>query len=572
MTITARSSRILAVARTVVFALVALLVVVGVTFALYWFTQKPVYVLPKTAQGNQLENYVPSDTNLLFALDTSDPQLSAMLKKTTGHSVPELMALFANELTTDEEFPKEVAAQIAKSTQFVMAGNVPFLDTFAPESIATFKDGGEDDAGKPTFTIVTEVQNPAEIESQVEKLKADHKDDASLALVGSVLIFSTQKQAQLDAFLAQPTYLHQHMGYKKSFKQLAEKLPVNHFGAFYVDQNSLKNTDDSKKIVKDDGVEKPAPSAELLASASMSAEGVVFDAYSSILPRETHVKLTELAQVEHAMLLQKLPTAGMLLVGESYGLADVFAYDPLFTAFVKGTLSMDYDRDLRPLLQKSSAIVLSDAGSLIPAISIYNEIDSLEAAKPFISKLDSLLANVVTFANFSVKTDPAQGPFIERTPVMNNGVVATALSAHPERLSVDAGIDASLVSMIKMLKLTYGTAKIADTTVSFVSTQPDIVEALHTQALLGKGIQPLTDYAASVQLHGQPFYIDVDVLGSYIARILNEFSKSLPETDRVDIQEVGVSIQKALANFDALFAVSGADDTFLINRALLKTK
>lgn len=558
--------------RTVVFALVALLGIAGVTFALYWFTQKPVYLLPKTAQGNQLENYVPSDANLLFALDTSDLQLSELLKKTTGHTVPELMALFANELAADEEFPKEVAAQIAKSTQFVMAGTVPFLDTFASESVATFKDSVDEDGSKPTFTVVTEVQNPAEVAPALEKLKKEGEGDTGIALVGSVLIFSTQTQSQLDANLARPAYMHQYLGYKKSFQQLAKKLPLNHFAAFYVDQNSLKNTTAPNKKEDKDSNEKPAPSAELLAAASMSAEGVVFDAFSSILPRETHLKLTQLAQTKHPSLLNKLPTAGLLLVGESYGLADVFAYDPLFTAFVKGTLSMDYEKDLRPILQKASALVLSDAGSLIPALSIYNEIDSTEAAKPFIAKLDTLLANVITFANFSVKTDPAQGPFIERTPITNNGVVATTLSAHPERLSVDAGIDASLLTMIKMLKLTYGTAQLGDTLVSFVSTQPDVIEALHTQALIGKGMQPLNDYAESLQLQGQTFYIDVDSLGSFVARIMAEFSKNLPEADRSDIQQVGVSIQKTLAHFDALFAVSGADDTFLINKALLKTK
>lgn len=597
--------------RSILKVFIVLLVLGGlfaVGFAGWWFTQKPVYILAATEHNQHLEDYLPAHGNFFIAIDRSDLNLNSAITKVSGKTTDQLMKLLADSLIADQQMSRELATELSEAHQFVVGGFAPFfnLNNELAKNPSGANENSADLAQDYRLRLAFEVKDPEKVKMALRESLSQSKDKTqiSFATVGNVLVISSGTQSELDAELAVPTWKHTSIGYNKELKTLVEKLPENRFGAFYLDETANSEArSDSKADTKkgEDGKEDNAQGnlfaqSRVLISMSAAEQGISFKAITDILsPKGAQEKMIQIANTPHEELLPRVPTNGVLIASEGYNAAGGFEIQPGLVLTMKNLLAVDFEKELKPVLSGATAFVMADAGGILPSLSIFSEVSDATAAAPLISKLDQVLGAATTYANFMFKTNSADGPFVDRTPVLADGITASSVTAHAERASPDAQLPPLLINFAKTFRLTYGTAKLSNTTVFFISTNPTVLQDLRNTALLGKGLEPLSIYTAGLvrtntgatpaqPTYSQKFYMNVDILGAFIARAITQFERATADgfaapdqpagttSASGPMQQVGESIQKALAPFDAFYAASYADSELILGDALLQLK
>ncbi len=555
-----------------IIGLIATLLLVGVLFVSFLYYQKnlrPVFVTSATQSGRHLEEFLPAASNFFVFVDAQNADQRAktdeLLKGISGETSQFYINQFADNLIKDGTLTSDAATALSKSPRIAIGGVMPVF-SLNSKRIAKKADDPQKNPVKDVTALYVafEVPNAVEIANSVNALpdakqldpKSSKKKIFAQA-VDDVLIFSTDSTEKLQALTHRKFWENISLSQTQNFKNYAVHFEKNSLANLYIELQP----------------------AIIVASASAAENGFNITSWSTFVdyPDATK-KLVELYSKEHKSLINNVPTNGLLLFAENFDLAAQFSFQPQIGETIAKITGIDLEKDIGDAVVD---FIMQDAGLPIPTVSLYvdggasNSSSALssDGMPVLLKKIDEQLNKLIVFANYSVKTDPSKGPFITREKLINTGISATRVTLHPENVADGTALPPIVQSLSSALTLTYGTIHRGDFgPVTFVSTNPFIIENLTSPALFGVGTESLEKYRAETYKNGGLTYISIDKLGDSVARFMELLdSTSVTNSQQSgSLRSVATELRKKLQKFGGLFAVTGTDGEGLVQKIVLK--
>lgn len=545
-----------------IIGLIAALLTLGVVsagFVYYQVNLKPTHVTSATNGGNFLEDFFPIDSNLFVFIDAQNSEqretTDLLLDRMGGASSQDYLNQFADNLIKDGTLTTEAATELTKSPRIAIGGALPTF-TFGAKKSANTDSKKKKDSDKETTALYVVFETPKAMElvnainqlPDSRQLNQQQSQTKVFAVAsGDVIVFSTDPKEKIESIV------NHQIWEKKTFSQSENFVPyVSRFNS-----RALANA-----------YVKLSP-ALIIASLQATEAGFGMDSWSLVTePADAAKKLVSLYSQPHQSLLNVIPTNGLLVFAENFGIATQLSLQPEIGDMLKKTVGLDLEKDIGDSI---SNFVMQDIGLPIPVVSFY-----VEGVKDsFIKKLDEQVNKLIVFANYSVKTDPVKGPFVSRESVVNNGITATRISLHPENVADGVALPPFLLQLSNSLKISYGRIQKADLAMTFVSTNPFVVENLADTGLWGVGTTELREYRDQTMKNGGVSYVSVSKMGDVIARMLELIDSAQTRFEaqaspKSSLSKIATELREKLKKIGDLYSVTGTDGEGIVQKIVLK--
>lgn len=176
-----------------------------------------------------------------------------------------------------------------------------------------------------------------------------------------------------------------------------------------------------------------------------------------------------------AYLYEKLPAENFLLFSESHSLDKIILEQITpelksnFASDVKKYTGLDFEKDLMPFLDKGFAFEIHDAGSLVPALSLFVDASSApEKAQAVVKMLDETVPRLAATINAAVVSP--EGKSVIETGKFNWGTLGAVIKIYLDRVPQDKFNIPALKYFSQPVEISYG---IAPENLFFISLLPD---------------------------------------------------------------------------------------------------